>query len=112
MDFRGQTDGTEEFGMASRNTMRQEIEELRQEVEALRRARSAPPKRAAKARTSATKRPAKSNKPLPKPSDISDIDKAIEDLVKNAEKELGDNPLVGLALAFMLGMLAGRVIGR
>jgi len=112
MDFPGQIDGSEELRMASRKTMRQEIEELRQEVEALRRARRTPPKRTTKVRATATKRPAKSKKPLPKPSEISDIDKVIEDLVKNAERELGDNPLVGLALAFMLGMLAGRVIGR
>ena len=100
--------------MATRKTMRQEIEELRKEIEALRRARGEPKKpagRAAKGKQAeaAMGEPTVIDKAR---SELSDLETAIEDLVKAAEDEITERPVVSLAVAFLAGLLIGRLLGR
>ena len=45
-------------------------------------------------------------------AELSDLEKAIEDLVKAAEDEITDRPVISLAVAFFLGLLIGRLTGR
>ena len=100
--------------MATRKTMRQELEELRQEFEALRRSRSGP-KKPASGRSRGKKAEASmvEETVIDKArSELSDLEKAIEDLVKAAEDEITERPVVSLGIAFLAGLLVGRLLGR
>jgi len=95
--------------MAARKTTRQEIDELRREIEELRRTRSGPRKAAAgKGRG----KQAEAGMVERARAEFSDLEKAIEDLVKAAEDEITDRPVISLAVAFFLGLLIGRLTGR
>jgi ElaB/YqjD/DUF883 family membrane-anchored ribosome-binding protein len=100
--------------MATRKTMRQELEELRQEFEALRKSRSEPKKSA-----SGTSRGKKAEASMVQETvidkartELSDLETAIEDLAKAAEGEIADRPVVSLAVAFLMGLAVGRLLGR
>ncbi len=100
--------------MATRKTMRQEMEELRQEVEALRRSRSGPKKPAAgTARGKRAEASMVEATVIDKArSELSDLEKAIEDLAQAAEDEIAERPVISLALAFLAGLAVGRLLGR
>ena len=100
--------------MATRKTMRQEIEELRQEVEALRRSPKGPAKPAAgTARGKHADASMVGATMVDKArSELSDLEKAIEDLATAAEDEIAERPVVSLAIAFLMGLAVGRLLGR
>jgi len=106
--------GQDEQIMATRKTMRQELEELRQEFEALRKSRSEPKKPA-----SGTSRGKKAEASMVQDtvidkarSELSDLEKAIEDLAKAAEDGIAERPVISLAVAFLMGWAVGRLLGR
>lgn len=100
--------------MATRKTMRQEIEELRQEIEGLRRSRSGPKKPASgRGRGKQAEASMIEATVIDKArSELSDLEKAIEDLATAAEEEIAERPVVSLALAFLMGLAVGRLLGR
>lgn len=101
--------------MATRKTMRQEIEELRQEVEALRRGPTKGPAKpaAGKARGKQAEASMVEATMVEKArSELSDLEKAIEDLATAAEDEIAERPVISLAIAFLIGLAVGRLLGR
>jgi hypothetical protein len=95
--------------MAQRKTLRQEVEELRGEIAALQ------AERASELASRKSAKPSPSPEPEPEAAEESGVDRGgelervVAELTEAAESEIAEHPAIVVGLAFLLGLVIGRL---
>jgi hypothetical protein len=95
--------------MATKKTLRFEVDELRAELADLRKERAEPVTPSSTGKTVNQSEAAKPSGPDEQDGEAGNLEQMLKDMAEVGEKEIAEHPTIAVGLAFILGVLVGRV---
>lgn len=95
--------------MATKKTLRSEVDELRAELAGLRKERADPVTPSSTGKPVNQSKAAKPSEPDEQDEETGNLEQMLKDMAEVGEKEIAEHPTIAVGLAFILGVLVGRV---
>ena len=95
--------------MATKKTLQAEADELRAELAGLRKERADPVTPSSADKPANQSKAAKPSEPDEQDGETGNLEQMLKDMAEIGEKEIAEHPALAVGLAFILGLLVGRL---